>query len=283
MKTALFKTKRFRFALYFLLISLSISQTLAQDLRPGVKTWFDYTLEYNFKKSYTFGFNQIFSMNTSPYRLGFIQNDFGFDYRIKRRMYIGVGYVWTLFKDSKSLRERYGLDPNIIGMLDFNRIYLDYSYKHDFFSKRVALKHKFSFQYFWPELRKYQYRITYAFKFYFRFKNFLWNGVPYLENKFYVYLDGIPANYYDIVTGEIVKTSPPNGLHRYRIKAGVRFKPTKKRFYVTPYFFYQREFNTGLLPGNDLQIINPNTGSFSYTFNNYFVAGISLTYRFKTK
>ena len=254
-----------------------------QDLKPGFKTWFDYTVEYQIQSKYIFGFNQIFSMNTQPYRLGFIQNDFGFDYRIKRRMYVGAGYVWSLFPDSQSLRNRYGLDPNVIGMLDFNRLYVDFSYKHDFFSKRVRLKHKASFQYFWPQLRKYRYRITYYFKFYFRIKHFPWRGVPFIENRFYIYLDGIPANYYDVVTGDIVETAPPNGLHRYRLKTGVRFRPGKARFYFTPYFFFQREFNTGLLPGHDLNIQNPTSGKYSYRFNNYFVVGINATYRFKQR
>jgi hypothetical protein len=255
---------------------------LGQDKKPGFKTWFDYTVEYNFKKSFTLSFNQILSFNTNPYRLGFIQNDFGFDYRIKRRMYVGAGYVWSLFPDSQSLRDRYSLDPNIIGMLDFNRFYVDYSYKHTFFSKRVLLKHKASFQYFWPQLRKYRYRITYSAKFYFKIRHFPWRGVPFLENKFYIYLDGIPANYYDLQTGEIVATKPPNGLHRYRLKTGVRFRPAKARFYFTPYVFFQREFNTGLVPGNDLNILNPTTNSYSNTFNNYYVVGFNLTYRFKT-
>lgn len=253
-----------------------------QDLKPGFKTWFDYTVDFTYKRKYTVSFNQILSFNTDPYRIGFIQNDFGFDYRIKRRMYVGAGYVWSLFKDSQSLRNRYGLDPNIIGMLDFNRIYLDFSYKHDFFNKRIQLKHKSSFQYFWPELKKYEYRITYSAKFYFKLKNIPWRGVPFLENKFYIYLGGIPANYYDVITGDVIATEPPNGLHRYRLKTGVRFRPGKARFYFTPYFFYQKEFNMSILPGNDLNITNPTTGSARYRFNNYYVIGVNLTYRFKS-
>ena len=270
--------------LIILIVLISSSyKVAAQDKKPGFKTWFDYTIEYRFKKNYTLSYNQILSFNTNPYRLGFIQNDFAFDFRIKRRMYLGVGYVWSMFPDSKSLRNKYGLDPNIIGMLDFNRIYIDYSYKHNLFSKRLLLKHKVSFQYFWPQLSKYRYRITYAAKLYYKIKNFPWRGVPYLENKFFIYLDGIPANYYDLVTGDIVETTPPNGLHRYRLKTGIRFRPTKARFYFTPYFFYQREFNTGLIPGNELNVLNPTTNNYSNTFNNYYVVGFNLTFQFRTQ
>jgi|GEM_PF-2906294 len=267
--------------LFFGCLILFSPRLYGQDPKPGFKSWFDYTMSYRLSKKYSFSFNQIWSLNVNPYRVGFIQNDLRLTYRLKYRTFLSIGYVWSLFKDSPSLRNRYDKIPNFTGMLGFSRVYTQFSYKHNFYSKRVQLKHTGSFQYFFPQLKKYQYRLTYAAKLYFRVKNFPWRGVPFVENKFFVYLGGVPARYYD-ETGNIIDRRSTNGIHRYRIKTGIRFRPSKKRFYLTPYFFFQKEFNPGFL-SSDLNIAIPNSNRVSYRFNDYFVAGLNLEYKFKRK
>jgi len=265
--------------LKYLLVGLALFicsfQLKAQNLKP----WLEYSLSHKFTKNVKAGFSQIYSFNTAPFEVGFAQTDFSATYRIKKRTNLQVGYIWAWFKDSPSMRTTYNVTPNFLGLLDdFSRVYASYSQKHRFLVKRLWLKHTASVQLFFPKLAKYGQRFTYSAKLYYKIKHFPMNGVPYLENKFFVYLGGIPTDYYDS-NGSVIATNSTNGFHRYRLKLGVSLKPFDFPLSISPYIFYQRELNFF----SDLHALNTvdPTGKIINKFNNYTVLGVRLAYNLK--
>jgi len=209
----------------------------SQDLTDNMKNWTDVSISYKINKDFKVKAKQLFTFNMSPYKYSFSQTKIGLAYKIKRRAYIEAGYVIGLFNESNSLI-RQGAIPAIFNTLAVSRIYGRYSYKHDLV-KRVSLKHKIEFQYFFTDLDKYKTRSIYATRLGYNVRKSSLS--PYIESQFYFYQGG---------------TKISNGIKRFRLKTGLSFKPVKgSSTRLSLYYFLQNEFNTEQLSDNDYTVL----------------------------
>lgn len=92
----------------------------------------------------------------------------------------------------------------------------------------------------------------------------------------YYNMGGNAIRYYD-KTGAVISRQSPDGLHRSRLYLNANSKLTKN-LSVSLYYMRQQEFNLFTPETRKLNIINPSTGKISRAFDNYNVAGITLSY-----
>jgi hypothetical protein len=217
----------------------------SQDLTNNLKTWAGTSLTYEINDNFKTKLSQLFAFNTSPTNYSFSQTKLSLSYKIKRRTYVEGGYVNGLFNDSNSLR-RQGATSGWFNTLTVDRLYGNFSFKHDIV-KRLSLKHKIEFQYFFPDIDKYKTRSIYSARLGYNVRKSSLS--PYLEGQFYYYQGGIISS----------------GIKRYRLKAGFSFKPIKKSsMKISLYYLTQDETNTEQLSDNDYSVIGTN---LSFTIN----------------
>jgi Protein of unknown function (DUF2490) len=218
--------------LFFCTILLS-----AQDLTNNLKLWSSIGVSYDINKNLTGKLSQLFAFNASPTNYSFSQTKLALAYKIKRRVYVEGGYVRGLFNESNSLRNQ-GATSGWFNTLAVDRFYSNFSLKHDIV-KRLSLKHKIEFQYYFPDLKKYKSRSIYSFRMSY---NVIKSSVsPYIENQLFYYNGGAVIS---------------NGFKRFRFKSGVSFKLIKdSSMRCSIYYLFQNEFNTDQLPDNDYTVI----------------------------
>lgn len=256
------------YTLFF--ISFFVAKGLSQDLNSNVNHRYGFNLDYKFNK-----FNKkiklqtgfISAFNSRSYDPFFYQFKLGLDYRFNKRFSGKVFYKPILLKGNTkdSWHDRFGTSA---------------SYRSKLFG--LPLKNTITAEGFFPKFNKYQFRFVYSIRLNFK-NNFLpLRATPYISYQLYYYLNGNPLDYYDDSGETLLASNPPNGLHRYRIGTGVRFR-AKKRLYVTLYYVWQEEFNTTFQDYRQLNILNKNQTSIRYPFNDYQVLGVSVSYTLSSK
>ncbi len=211
----------------------------SQDLTDNLKNWVSISVSYGVNENFRVKLSQLSAHNITPYTYSFSQTKLALSYKIKRRMYVEGGYVRGLFNDSKSLRNQ-GATSGWFNTLAVDRVYGNFSYKHDLV-KRLSLKHKIEFQYFFPDIEKYKTRSLYSARLSYNVKRS--SLLPYLEAQYFYYQGG------DI----------SNGIKRFRFKSGLSFKPIKNSSMKTSiYYLFQNEYNTNQLPDNDYAVLGIN-------------------------
>jgi len=227
------------------IIFLGLFNANAQDLTDNLKLWTSVGVNYSVNQNLRVKLSQLVAYNASPSEYSFSQTKLALSYKLKRRTYIEGGFVRGLFNDSNSLREQ-GATSGWFNKVAVDRIYGNFSYKHDIV-KRLSLKHKIEFQYFFTDLEKYKTRTIYFARIGYNVKRSSLS--PYIEGQFYNYSGGI-------ISG---------GVKRFRFKSGLSFKPIKdSSMGMTIYYINQDEFNTEVLSDND-----------------YSVFGLSLSFKIK--
>jgi Protein of unknown function (DUF2490) len=220
--------------LFFCTILLS-----AQDLTNNLKLWSSIGVSYDINKNLTGKLSQLFAFNASPTNYSFSQTKLALAYKIKRRVYVEGGYVRGLFNESNSLRNQ-GATSGWFNTLAVDRFYSNFSLKHDIV-KRLSLKHKIEFQYYFPDLDKYKTRSIYSARLGYNVRRS--SVSPYIEGQFYYYNGGIISN----------------GFKRFRFKTGLSFKPVKdSSMRLSIYYIFQNEFNTDQLSDNDYAVFGFN-------------------------
>ena len=227
------KIKYFSLTVLLTLLSYTIN---SQDLTDNLKSWSGISVSYGINKNLKAKFSQLFAFNVSPVSYSFSQTKLGLSYKLKRRTYIEGGYVRGLFNDSSSL-ERQGASRGWFNTLAVDRIYGNFSLKHNLV-KRLSLKHKIEYQYFFPDIDKYKTRTIYSARIGYNVKRS--SLTPYIENQLFYYNGGIISN----------------GVKRYRFKTGLRFRPFKdSSMGLSFYYLFQNEFNTDELSDNDYTVL----------------------------
>jgi len=220
------------------LIALLISCSFAansQDLTNNLKLWSGVSISYKLNTNLNLKLSQLLAYNTSPSKYSFSQTKLAVSYKLKRRTYIGGGYVRGLFNSSNSLIEQ-GATSSWFNKLAVDRIYGNFSYKHDIV-KRLSLKHKIEFQYFFTDLDKYKTRTIYSARLGYNVRKS--SLTPFIESQFYNYSGGIISS----------------GIKRFRFKSGISFKPIKdSSMGVSIYYISQNEFKTEELSENDYSV-----------------------------
>jgi len=231
---------KIKFKKIFIIILFLYSYSIkAQDLTDNLKSWTGFGLSYKINDNLNAKLNQLFAFNVSPANYSFSQTKLALSYKIKRRTYFEGGYVRGLFNESNSLR-RQEATSGWFNTLAVDRIYSNFSYRHDIV-KRLSLKHKIEFQYFFPELDKYKTRTLYSARIIYNVRKS--SLAPYLENQLFYYNGGIISN----------------GVKRYRIKAGLSFKPIKdSSTRLSLYYMLQNEFDTDQISDNDYSVFGIN-------------------------
>jgi len=235
-----FPKKTINIVLIVLIFSCgSASRSYSQDLTNNLKIWSGISISYKLNKSLNIKLSELLAYNASPSNYSFSQTKLSLSYKLKRRTYIGGGYVRGLFNDSNSLR-RQGATDSWFNKLAVDRLYGNFSFKHNIV-KRLSLKHKIEFQYFFTDLEKYKTRTIYSARVGYNIRRS--SISPYIEGQFFNY------------SGGIIST----GIKRFRFKSGLSFKPiTDSAMRVSFYYISQNEFNTEVLPENDYAVFGIN-------------------------
>lgn len=232
---------------FIVLLFLFSSTVYSQDLTNNLKSWSGISVAYGINQNLRAKVSQLFAFNVSPTNYSFSQTKLALSYKLKRRTYIEGGYVRGLFNESNSLR-RQGATSGWFNTLAVDRVYGNFSYKHDIV-KRLSLKHKIEYQYFFSDLDKYKTRSRYAARISYNVRRS--SLTPYIENQLYYYQGGAISN----------------GIKRYRFKTGLSFKPIKdSSMGISIYYLLQNEFSTDQLSDND-----------------YSVLGFNLSFKIKSK
>jgi len=251
------------FLVLFVLVSTYTST--AQDLDSNFNHFYSYNFDYKLNKKIKFYAGELFSFNSDTYTLRYTQLKIGARYRFSNRAFsTELYYKPLLFKGNTK-------------DIWYHKLAGSVTHRSKVFS--LPLKNSLTAEWFFPQLKKYQYRFIYAIKLSFKNDFLPLRATPYLKYQLYYYLSGEPLNYFD-ESGKIVATNAPNDFHRYRIGAGIRFRPVKN-FHVTIYYIWQEEFNTTFTNNRQLNILNENQTAIKDPFNDYQVLGLSLTYSLK--
>jgi hypothetical protein len=247
---------------FIIFIFAFVSLTKAQDLESEFLHFYSYNFDYKLNTKVHFKAGELFTFKRDSYELQYTLFKLGATYRFSKRITTEFLYKPMLFKGST-------------GDIWYQRLSTSLIYRSTLFS--LPLKNTITAEWYSPLFKKYRYRFIYTIKLSFK-NNFLpLRATPYIKYQLYYYLGGKPLNYWD-ENGEILLArNAPNDFHRYRVGAGVRFRPAK-HFYITIYYIWQEEFNTTFTNYRQLNILNKSQTAIKYAFNDYQVLGLSLTY-----
>ena len=225
-----------RTAFTLVISCLPLVGIFSQDLTNDFKTWYGVNASVSIDKNFRIKAGALLSLNTAPSDYSFSQGEIGLSYKIKRRMYIEGGYSRQLLNNTRTRREQFNISPGLFNKLAFDRVYLNYSFRHNIV-KRLSLRHRLEGQYFFPEVDKYRSRLIYVQRLSYNIRRTTLS--PYIEQQIFYYAGG------DI----------PDGISRYRIRTGLRFKLIDDFPMTTSlYFMMQNEMNTNPLPENDYNV-----------------------------
>lgn len=241
----------------------ALFQANAQDLPAGFKNWLSLGTEIEVSKKLTLELSHMSCFNTGPYELQFSQLTVGAEYKLRKNTYLLGGVEQYHFRS--------GSDFNL-----FHKLYTGFMLRKAF---GLPLKNMLELEWFLPQQKKHGLRAVYTLSYSLKNDVLPWKGRPFVKGQLYYYYGGAPLTYY----GEnevVLAQQSPNDLHRYRLTGGIVFKPIK-RWQMTLYYLWNKEFNTGLFENRDLNIPSKNGTKIKYPFNDYSVLGLSFTYQIK--
>jgi len=263
---------------------VGISQT---DANNELKPFYSFYLHKKLNYRWSIDNYSVFSMKSFQHDFWLAQFNFGANYRINRLYTFSFGYGIAFYKYGNAAwwdRHYPDVSPNFMNTVGFNSLNLMIK-RDDNIGNKFKLSNRFIIQRYFPKFEKYQTRLQYNVKFSYRKNDLPARLKPFVQGALYYYRKGVPVDYYD-ENFNVVETSAPNGLHRYRFKLGTSINPLKKnsRLRFVLYFALNREFNVSWL-GNDLNTPRPsstgNTIFTTYKFNNYNILGFQVNYFFK--
>ncbi|MFO7659258.1 MAG: hypothetical protein R6W78_19540 [Bacteroidales bacterium] len=214
-------------------------------------------------EKFSIGYDQLHSYDINERGFNFIQSNLQFSYRPVRAWTFSVSYEPTL---------KINDDPN--DQLIYHRISGEIRL-YTRISGSIRMNNAINAEQNFTQGSKYQQRYYYRLDLYYRNTSLPWRLRPYITQRLYLYNNGRLLQYYD-EEGEKLDLKSPDGLHAYRVYAGIRFYPTSN-FRFSLLFMRQVEFNTKLLGSRDIHSLNPNTNSIRRSFNNFSVFGIMLS------
>lgn len=230
------------------------------------------------------------SIGAKDNKFSFVQNDLALNYRLSRVQSIYAGYSNIQLRNLRVYEQRYDNEVTSFNTLSFNRVFVGYKHLNKL-SRILRLKHDIGAQFYFPSFQKFKYRFTYRSKLYLRNRKWPLELSPFTQFSLYYYQGGNPIvgelegeegeegedGDLDSLATEVVRFQAPNGFHRYRIKAGISFKPIESipNLGVVLYYAFNKEFNINGL-GNNLHVLDPEEGRTHYRFNNYAIYGIQI-------
>ncbi len=261
---------------------LLIPMTKAQDLTPGNKVWYsNYTYVRLNSRFYLDNFLVAsFDLNEG-HPFGFVQTDLGLNYRLSKKVHFLVAYSNTQMRYFDSYEYRYDRESNWWDKFTVHRIGVGGQYRLKL-SPKWRFNQKLVAQYYTPQLEKFRFRGVYSGKLSFRHRKAPLQMTPYVQYFLYYYAGGkeleipqVEETFSEFEEEQF--TEPPNGLHRYRLRAGLRFKPIPSYKPLSMVFYYaaQREFNLDGF-GSALNIPVEGRSRPLLPFNNFNIIGAQL-------
>ncbi len=256
----------------------------AQDLLQGNKNWYSTYLFCKLNKRFFLDDYLLVGFDTQGHKFSFVQNDLALNYKLTSKLTTFVGVANYIYKWQPTYNGVYDIPVSRIGTISFLRASVGFKYKSHFL-KNFEMDQSLAFQSYYPSLEKYQSRIAYSNQISYARKKTPWSLSPFAQVGLYYYLNGIPSIYYDN-DGQMSGYYSADGLHRMRLKFGLKMKPFKNHsnFGVILYYCVQKEFNFNKLGGHllntsrNLPISEKQT--IVYPFNNYNIYGVQLNYIF---
>ncbi len=239
----------------------------AQD-KP-LKNWNNIGLSIKVLPKVNLSYSQLYGFNSQPYKLSFLQNNFGANFYVKRHISVGLGHSNTFI---------------------FKRDYTDIKYR---FYVSTALRNKlgklnisnaFMGEYHSPNETKYRWRIIYTI----RAKpktikiNKFFKVSPFISYRLYYNIGGNPVRQYVNNGKDYIGKHVPYGLHRMRLAIGTSLK-TKIGLSFSLQLMRQQEFNTDFAKGHSMNVYNPDRNRIERSFSNYFMLGAGIRYYVKLK
>jgi len=205
--------------------------------------------------------SQMISHEPGVSRIGSIQWNLGFRQLFTNDFSVSGGYKPTFFPNREVNQIRH-------------RLYGNLRYRQRLRSFRIY--HSLTTEWHFPRPSKFRFRTYYTFSIDYRNKKIPLKIRPYLALSLYHYLDGRPLQYYDEATETKIEKVAPNGLHAARWRYGIRLRPIKQ-ITISLYWLQQKEFNTRLFGGRDINSLNPRTGNIRRRFFDFNVLGYSIS------
>ncbi len=260
------------------------STVQAQDLFTGTKLWSGISIKKSIKKKNKLEIEVLHSRNINAFSFSFHQTTVFWQRKFADNLWWKAGYSIGNYNWNTTYRDL-GFIPNNYGLITIHRFSAALIHKIKL-SKHLKIKQTLVPQYYLKRLNKYRLRTLYRLKLYYSKSKLPLKASPFIEGMLYHYFDGVPVIY------SSDKYRSPNGIHRYRIKTGIKIKPVKSwKMRIILYYLYQQEFNLNGL-GQELNYLRPVRNAFTYPsspyksnvlnpFNNYQVIGIHLTLSIK--
>lgn len=217
------------------------------------------------KEKWRISYSQLHSAKFTSNGYNFIQCSVGASFNPIKSLRLGLNYIPS-----------FAIDNNPNNQVMYHRLRFGVRY-YTRLHKHFRMYNGLHFEHHFTKRNKYQERLYFRNDFYYRNTKLPWRLCPFIEQRLYFYFNGKKLQYYN-ASGAKTEKKATNGLHAYRIKAGIKVYPIRK-LSLSAYFLYQTEFNSGFL-GNDLNSLNPNTNKIRRAFRHFGVFGISGSYNF---
>ncbi|GEM_PF-1521973 len=272
------------FFILVIAITLNSLNGITQDLTQDQKIWYSNYLLLKINKKTYFDNYLLNGYNASGHKFSFVQNDFAFNYKISNKLIAFVGVANYFYKWSPIYNQSYSGSISKLGTISYIRGSVGLKFKFKFL-KNFEMDQSIGFQSYYPSLDKYQSRIVYNNQISFTTRKMPLKLTPYAQAGFFYYLNGTPSLYYS-ENGDYDGYYSSNGLHRMRVKFGVKMKPIKanENFGISFYYCIQKEFNLNSLGGHPLNTsrIGSVTAAQTITnpFNDYNIIGVQFNYIF---
>ncbi|MEL6670860.1 MAG: DUF2490 domain-containing protein [Bacteroidota bacterium] len=242
----------------------------AQDLSQDFKNWYLVSTNLRFTKTTSLSIGHLSSFDLDGYRYGFRQNRVSLQHKLNSQWTANLGYAYSVIK---------GRTRNI----PYHRVEAQISHRVKWDHWRMT--NSLRLEKYGPQLPKYGARAILSNKWSYYNRNWPLRFSPYIRNQVFYYQGGEEIAYLvdpeELEDGEEgVIWGAPNGWHRYRFSVGGRMR-LRRDLYLTVFYTWQKEFNTGLRPYNQLNVPQESGTKNQLPFNNYSLLGVSLAYTFK--
>lgn len=205
---------------------------------------------------------QLNSINLKGSGINFIQPDLAVSYALTKKWAIGVNYTPT-----------FSIDDVVGNQLVYHRVSERIKLKTKL-GKRFRMRNYIVAEQHFTQRSKFKQRYYYRLNLYYRNSNLPWKLRPFVNQKLYWYANGRDLQYYNS-DGSKADKKAPNGLHTYRVQAGLKLYPSKKISFMV-YYLKQKEFNGS---GDDINSLNPNSNKIRRPFYDFSVVGVSCQYK----
>ncbi|MCF6169330.1 hypothetical protein [Lutibacter sp.] len=196
------------FFITFLIISNIVNSQITET--DNQMFWSTISLTKKINSKFNINYIQLHSLNLNNTNFNFVQSELSFNFKPKKRITTSISYSPTFSLD--------GISGN---QLVYHRFSSKFKIKTKL-GKRISINNSLVAEHHFTERSKwrqrYYYRLDIMYK---NNRKMLWKMKPFISQKIYWYSNGRLLQYYD-EAGDKTELKSPNGLHAYRIKAGVK-------------------------------------------------------------